>query len=169
VSQPGVPGNKPTQAITVKGAKPARTEILYGQHDDSPNEWDPEAAAAAAQHGSSGGDILVGRKSSGGSKESYDDAVRVDIDGHGWKLIEGWGGKPNSWSQLVKATDEVPVEAVACEAACCIDRPEEQEEATAAAASARGDPEGPGSPAPAPAYNKTLILFGAGAVGNERR
>ena len=125
----------------------ARTEVLYGQHDDSPNEWpggDPEGKA-------------------------YDDAIRVDIDGAAWKLIEGWGGKPNSWSQLVNGVDVTPDAAVPCEAACCVDgaHGEAAGAASAAAAAAGGDVSsakrppkgGPGSPTPAPAYNKTLILF----------
>ena len=40
--------------------------VLYGQHDDAPDRFNP-----------------------------YDDAIR---DAAGWKLIQGWGGKPSDWS-----------------------------------------------------------------------
>ena len=46
--------------------------VLYGQHDDAPNDFKP-----------------------------FDDAIR---DAAGWKLIQGTGGKPNSWSQLVNVS-----------------------------------------------------------------
>eukprot|EP00937_MAST-01D_sp_MAST-1D-sp2_P007256 g7256.t1 len=54
------------------GAPSPRAEVLYGRHDDAPEESKP-----------------------------YDDALR---DAEGWKLIYGWGGKPDSTAPPVNAS-----------------------------------------------------------------
>eukprot|EP00927_Polykrikos_kofoidii_P058245 TRINITY_DN5263_c0_g1_i1.p1 TRINITY_DN5263_c0_g1~~TRINITY_DN5263_c0_g1_i1.p1 ORF type:complete len:519 (-),score=53.10 TRINITY_DN5263_c0_g1_i1:136-1692(-) len=54
------------------GTPAVRSEVFYGEHDDSPTIYQP-----------------------------YDSAIR---DGEGWKLIQGTGGKPSSWSQPVNTS-----------------------------------------------------------------
>jgi hypothetical protein len=75
---------------------------------------------------SSGGHqyVLYGKHDD--AKESFapfDDAIR---DADGWKLIQGTGGKPSSWSQPVNQTDSNVTEGPALQACttpnCAVDR-----------------------------------------------
>lgn len=63
-------------AALFANASGTRQFVLYGQHDDAPNEFKP-----------------------------YDDAIR---DAAGWKLIQGWGGKPSDWSTAPPNASSVP-------------------------------------------------------------